>query len=351
MNKNKFNHKKEYGDFQTPLELAQLMVDIIKSNNILPDVVFEPTCGVGNILFSTNLEFPKAKSYGIEINQTYCENIIKATNEKSNIEIFNADFFQSEHIIKAHIKGKNEILFIGNPPWVTNSEISGFGGKNFPKKCNIKNLRGIDAITGKSNFDICEYIILKLIEWFHSENLIIAFLCKTIVARNLLKYCWENSIYYKDASIFPIDSQKYFSAAVDACYFIINFTEKKKIQECTVYDSIERPFFSHRLGFYNNKMIVDMDKFKSHNYLGKCDYTWRNGIKHDCAKVMELTIIDDKLVNGYDEIVDIEEELLYPLLKSSDIANGNLVSNKMVIIPQKQIGEDTTYIKFKYPRT
>ena len=35
---------------------------------------------------------------------------------------------------------------------------------NLPEKENFKRLSGTDAITGASNFDICEYIILKLIE-------------------------------------------------------------------------------------------------------------------------------------------------------------------------------------------
>jgi hypothetical protein len=66
---------------------------------------------------------------------------------------------------------------------------------------------------------------------------------------------------------------------------------------------------------------------------------------------MELTIDKGMLINGYGEIVEIEDDLLFPLLKSSDIANGNLEIRKRVIVPQKYIGEDTIFIKTKYPKT
>jgi hypothetical protein len=151
--------------------------------------------------------------------------------------------------------------------------------------------------------------------------------------------------------MYPIDSKKYFAASVDACFFIIDFSEKNKIKECNVYNSIERKIYSNKIGCFNNKMIVDIDAFNLVNYLGKSDYIWRNGIKHDCSKVMELDIVGSNLVNGYGKIVDIEDGLLYPLLKSSDVANGNLVIRRKVIITQRRVGEDTLYIKNSFPKT
>ena len=220
-----------------------------------------------------------------------------------------------------------------------------------PKKSNIKNLRGIEAITGKSNFDITEYIIIRLLEEFKQLKSVFAFLCKTSVARNILKYSWKNDINYNEALIYPIDSKKYFNAAVDACFFIIDTTKKKKNNECKVFDSIERKNYNNTIGLYQDTMIVNKDSFKSHNYLGKSNYIWRNGIKHDCSKVMEFDIIGSTLVNGYKEIVDIEDNLLFPLLKSSDIANGKIEIRKKVLVTQQQIGEETDYIKSKYPKT
>jgi 16S rRNA A1518/A1519 N6-dimethyltransferase RsmA/KsgA/DIM1 with predicted DNA glycosylase/AP lyase activity len=351
MKEKRLTVKKEFGDFQTPLELSRLMVSIIGQNNIHPDVIIEPTCGIGNILLTAYDYFHPQKAIGIEINKAYCKTVLENINGKMDISIINDDIFISLKYIKNEMDDKNICLFIGNPPWVTNSELSAAKSLNLPEKTNIKNLRGIEAITGKSNFDITEYIIIRLLEEFKTYKTAFAFLCKTSVARNVLKYCWKNSIYYNDASIFPIDSKKYFNAAVDACYFVFDATNKKATNGCKVFDSIEGRNHKNTIGIYQNTMVVNMDTFKSHNYLGKSDYNWRNGIKHDCSKVMEFDIVNSSLINGYGEIIDIEDDLLYPLLKSSDVANGKIEIRKKVLVTQRQIGEDTGYIKSKYPKT
>jgi hypothetical protein len=351
MKKTRLSTKKEFGDFQTPLELSQLMVDIISGNNVHPDVIIEPTCGTGNVLINAYNYFRPQKALGIEINKAYCKAVLEITNDNKNIFIINEDIFVSFNTLKKEINDNDICLFIGNPPWVTNSELSALQSHNLPVKSNIKDLRGIEAVTGKSNFDITEYIIIKLLEEFNMQKCIFAFLCKTSVARNILKYCWKNYINYNEASIFPIDSKKYFNAAVDACYFIIDSTKKKANNECKVFDSIEERNYENTIGIYQNTMIVNMDTFKSHSYIGKSDYNWRNGIKHDCSKVMEFDVINSSLINGYGETIDIEDDLLYPLLKSSDIANGEIEIRKRVLVTQRHIGEDTGYIQLKYPKT
>jgi len=347
----KTTEKKEYGDFQTPFELSHLMVDIINEKNICPNVIIEPTCGLGNVLLTAYNFFKPHKAVGIEINNTYCKLLKEQIKENINVLILNNDVFSSFDILKQEISNDNINLFIGNPPWVTNSELSSIESINLPKKTNIKNLRGIEAITGKSNFDITEYIIIKLLNEFKQMKSVFAFLCKTSVARNILKYCWKNNINYNEALMYPIDSKKYFNAAVDACYFIIDATNKKINNECKVFDSIEGKKYINTIGLYQDTMIVNMDTFKSHNYLGKSNYIWRNGIKHDCSRVMEFDIINSSLVNGYGEIVDIEDDLLFPLLKSSDIANGKIEIRKKVLVTQQQVGGETDYIKFKFPKT
>ena len=50
------------------------------------------------------------------------------------------------------------------PPWVTNSTVGTLGGTNLPTKSNFRRFNGLDAITGKSNFDISEWMLLHLLE-------------------------------------------------------------------------------------------------------------------------------------------------------------------------------------------
>jgi hypothetical protein len=40
-------NKVEFGDFQTPLELAREVCDLLQRLEIQPHIVVEPTCGLG----------------------------------------------------------------------------------------------------------------------------------------------------------------------------------------------------------------------------------------------------------------------------------------------------------------
>jgi len=347
----KTNHITEYGDFQTPSILASKMIQVLSENNLNPSVIVEPTCGIGEILFSSIEFFRPNYAMGIEINNEYASLARNKIDGHKNISIHTADIFSFFNNIGKQIKPKDEILFIGNPPWVTNSTLGSINSTNLPTKSNIKKLNGIEAITGKSNFDIAEYILMYLIEKYSSNSSFFAFLCKTIVARNLLKWIWQKNIKYTESKIYPIDSMKYFSAAVDACFFTIDFRVKTNKQDCLVYDSIETKNKVSTYGFYEGIIIKDLDKFQSHNYFGKSDYIWRNGIKHDCSKIMEIDIANNNLLNGLGETLNIEHDLLYPLLKSSDLQKEKICIRKYVLVTQRFIGEDTIYIKQKYLKT
>ena len=169
-------NKIEFGDFQTPDELIVKMFEILDSYKFSPDIIVEPTCGKGRIIKHSLSNFSQSKILGIEINKDYVKELV---NEIGNpkVEIIKADIFNSFDLISQKIEKTSTALFIGNPPWITNSKNSAIGGANVPIKSNLKSFSGIDAITGKSNFDISEYILIKLIERFYL-NSIFAFLCK-----------------------------------------------------------------------------------------------------------------------------------------------------------------------------
>lgn len=84
--------KKEYGDYQTPFDFALAICTFLRNKkNIEPDVILEPTCGIGNFLKSS-LIFKASKYYGIEINPEYCQTCIDTITDAC-VEIVNADFF------------------------------------------------------------------------------------------------------------------------------------------------------------------------------------------------------------------------------------------------------------------
>ena len=341
--------KKEFGDFQTPSVLADLIVQLLKNKKISPEVIIEPTCGLGSILLKAHSKLKPKKTLGIEIQKKYTETLSAKVSE--SVTIKNYDFFYSIPLIKEFISDKENLLFIGNPPWVTNSELSSHFSTNLPKKTNFDNVKGIDAITGKSNFDISEYIIQVLIDYFHYKKAVYAILCKTSVAKKIMNRLWKKQLKYKSAEIYPIDSKKYFNAAVDACLFLLDFSDKLINFEMNIFTSIEDPKKKNTSGFYNNVYLEDISKKHVLDVYGKSIFIWRNGVKHDCSKVLELRYDEKILKNGFDEILNIESDLLFPYLKSSDLTKDNLKISKKVLITQRNINESTEYIKDIYPKT
>lgn len=66
---------------------------------------------------------------------------------------------------------------------------------------------------------------------------------------------------------------------------------------------------------------------------------------------MELTPTPAGYLNGLSETVVLEDAMLFPMLKSSDIGNGCLEYRKVMLVTQRRVGEDTTCIEAKAPRT
>lgn len=114
-------------------------------------------------------------------------------------------------------------MIIGNPPRVTNSILSTLNSRNLPAKSNFKQTKGIDAITGKGNFDIGEYISLKMLDVFSKENGNFAFLIKNSVIKNIIYEQKRNKYPISEIEKHTINAQKEFGAAVDASLFACKF--------------------------------------------------------------------------------------------------------------------------------
>ncbi len=66
---------------------------------------------------------------------------------------------------------------------------------------------------------------------------------------------------------------------------------------------------------------------------------------------MELKKFGESYINGFGESVELENEFIYPLLKSSDLGNKRLVPRKYVIVTQQKVGDDTKIIQNRAPKT
>lgn len=341
--------KREYGDYQTPVDFAEKVCRYLRDyRHIEPSAVVEPTCGSGSFLKSSLL-FNAREYYGIEINPEYCE-ICRDSIKDDRVNIIHSDFFAFSS--KALIKDQRQILVIGNPPWVTNSTLSSLGSDNLPVKANFKGLKGIDAITGASNFDICEYIILQLINEYRDTNTVISMLCKTTVARNVFKELKRNSIVFSSCDILEFNAANVFGIHADACVLVIQFSGQLVAPDvCNVYDFEDYRTARSQFGYLNGRFYSNLD-IDTENFDGHCCFEWRQGVKHDCSKVMELSIRNGVLQNGEKENVQIEDDIVFPLIKSSMFKEAVIHHfSKFVIVTQKKAREETRHLKYETPKT
>lgn len=343
------NGKREYGDYQTPIDFAEKVCHYLKDyRHLEPSVIVEPTCGLGNFLKSSLL-FNANEYYGIEINPKYCEVCRNSIND-GRVNIINSDFFTFSS--KALIKDNRQILVIGNPPWVTNSTLSTLDSDNLPIKANFKRLKGIDAITGASNFDICEYIILQLIDEYRDTNTVISMLCKTSVARNVFKELKRNYIAFSSCDVLEFNAAKVFGINANACVLIIQLSEEAITSNiCNVYDFECPETVKSQFGYSNGQLYSNLDA-DAESFDGHCCFEWRQGVKHDCSKVMELTMRNGSLQNGQKENVQIEADIVFPLIKSSMFKAPIIHSfSKFVIVTQKKAREETEHLEYETPKT
>lgn len=341
--------KREYGDYQTPIDFAERVCRYLKDyRHIEPSVIVEPTCGIGNFLKSSLL-FGANEYYGVEINPEYCE-ICRNSISNDKVNIINSDFFAFS--LKSLIKDKRQILVIGNPPWVTNSTLSALGSDNVPIKTNFKGLKGIDAITGASNFDICEYIILQIINEYRDTNTVVTMLCKTSVARNVFKELKRNHIAFTSYDILEFDSAKVFGINASACVLVLQLADKPIPSNiCNVYDFEYPETAKSQFGYSNGQFYSNLDA-ETENFAGRCCFEWRQGVKHDCSKIMELTMRNGTLQNGWRENVQIEDDIVFPLIKSSMFKAPVIHSfSKYVIVTQRKARDETEHLEQEVPKT
>ncbi len=346
------NNIKIFGDYQTPLYFAREVCSLIKKqHNIAPEFIIEPNCGLGNFLVAAQEFFTTSALFGFDISKEY----VKATQNKlphfaQNI-ICN-DLLKNNVRNFMDIKPSSEVLIIGNPPWATNSQISKISGNNLPKKTNLKNLSGLDCKMGSSNFDICEYMILRLIQDFSDANTTFGILCKQSVARNVFEEVAKNKIKCSDFRMYNFDARKVFNVGVDACLLLFKIsTNAHCLNQCNIYDFDNPSNIISTLNYTNKKMYSCLDK-NSINLDGRCCFEWRQGIKHDCASVMELKKSDKIYINKQNQRLELEDTFIYPLVKSSDIKSMQLDKiDRYVIVTQKKPRENTAKIQTIAPKT
>ncbi|MBI4567213.1 MAG: SAM-dependent DNA methyltransferase [Planctomycetes bacterium] len=345
--------RKEYGDWQTPLLLARQAVRVLKEFSPSPGTIVEPTCGRGSFLLAAHEEFPGVPLFGFDINPEHVAECRRLLPDPL-VEISVEDFFHADWRRRFESLAQ-PVLVIGNLPWVTNAAIGQLGGGNLPEKSNAEALRGMDARTGKSNFDVSEWMLRRLLTALHASRGALGILCKMSVVRRVLS-SFASELGEGRVEVRRIDAHEAFGASVDAALFLARASESRPAPGQTalvpVFASLSASRCESEIAFEGGRLINNLPAFHAtRRFDGFCLPEWRSGVKHDCGSVMEFRRVDGALVGADGARLTIEPEYVYPLLKSSDLANGRLRPHRAMLVTQRRLGEDTSRLQAAAPLT
>ncbi len=344
--------KRQFGDFQTPTELARVVWDNVDLTGV--DLVVEPTIGLAN--------FAKAASAGArslpwaawDINPRYAEAaqaVLSNSGICGKVEVKNVFDLKSADLGN-RIDGKT-VLVIGNPPWVTSAGQGGSGSPNLPRKWNRFGLRGLDAITGKANFDIAEAVLLSVAAALKNAHQIrFALLVKRSVAMKVARD-FLGSAGVDRVRFTRIDAKRWFDVSVEAGLLELSIT---KDRASSVSIELRDEFgdeVSTMAGVASNGAFVEnLDTYEAARAveaIGGDNFDWRQGLKHDLTKVLELRQGSDGFVNGFDEVVDVEPDIISPLYKSSDLASGG-TPRRWIPLYQHDLSGPLPDLSFRWPK-
>ena len=348
----------QFGDFQTPPGLAFRVVELLRDRGLAPRTIVEPTCGTGAFVEAASEGFPDSAVLACDINPEYVHaaSLLETRRTVTGRHTFQvANFFERDWTaVLAPLP--EPILVLGNPPWATSAGLGAMGSDNLPQKTNFQNRRGLDALTGKSNFDVAEAMLLALLKAGQQRAMTLAMLVKTSVARRVLSHLWATGVPV-EAAIYRFDAAAHFGVNADACLFVCQ-PRPGAAFDCLVSD-LERPDVSvGRLGWRDGALVSDpvtYDRLRALISIERATspFRWRSGVKHDCAAVMELRqTAGGTFVNATGAHIELESDFVYPLLKGTDLVHGRVDRvRRWMLVTQSRPGEDTAVIARRAPRT
>lgn len=320
----------------------------------------EPTCGVGGFVVAAMQVCQPTQIYAMEQNASYVRAARRAVASTSDqVKIQKQDFFRFQWE-KFRDSCGQRVLFFGNPPWVTRSEIGLHSGDNLPKKRSDLSGRGIDAITGKSNFDLAESMLLTLLSVMRPGNDSLAMLVKSSTARRLAQHAWSVGQRFEKLDFYRIDAKEHFDASVEAGLLLLQLVKPASInrtttrpQVCRLFKNLSAKRCKIGFGYLDEKLVSNPTTAKKTKHLVAPEpVMWRSGIKHDLSRVLELNVHDDQVFDQDGNQVDIESDYLFPLAKGSDVASGvGSKLDRVMLVPQRSIGQSTQHIEQAAPKT
>jgi hypothetical protein len=239
----------------------------------------EPTCGTGAFLVAAARRLPGADLAGYEIDPQYVD-LAASQIRGPGRTVQRADFFAVDWE-RELAERRGPILVAGNPPWVTNAALGTLGSANVPVKQNFKGLRGLDALTGKSNFDVSEWMILRLLEALSGTEATVAMLCKSAVARRVVEFVARRQWPVVPGAVWRIDAGHHFDASVDAVLFACQLSPAAPPGPVSwpVYPSLDDTEPESAFGVADGTLVADLAAYATTKALaGASEPEWRSGI-------------------------------------------------------------------------
>jgi hypothetical protein len=351
---------RDLGDFQTPPGLVAAVLGRLAPVGARWPRVLEPTCGRGHFLAGLlALDPPPREVLGVEVQPDHLEAaraVARAAPAAVRVGLTAGNLFELDLKAELRWRGGGTLLVVGNPPWVTNAALGALGSNNRPARVNLKGARGIDAKTGASNFDIAEAVWLKLLAELADEEPTVALLCKTSVARNVLEYAARVGMPVVEAWLAQVDARAWFGASVEACLLCLTLGPAGtvgRLDRIPVFPTLDAPEPVAEMGLVRGRLVADLGAYAPFAFAdGACPLVWRQGLKHDAAGVMELSLGDDgRPASARGGPADVEPGHVFPLVKGSDLSRpGPVAPRRWVVVTQRSVGDDTGRLRHEAPR-
>jgi hypothetical protein len=338
---------REHGDVQTPPALAAAVVRRLAARGVRPARILEPSCGTGAFLGAARATFGETpRLVGIELRERYRSALEPLAGPRTTIRFGDAAELDLAALLRD--AGDGYALVVGNLPWITTDALARLGAPG-PRRGNPKALRGLDALTGASSFDLAEYLALRIVDALAvaASHATFAMLLKESVARRLLRELRRRAVPIANASVARIDARRAFGVATDAALLEIDFApEGTTLERVAVSPALD---VAPAETWFVGDTIVAGDPALASGAGSRL--VWRQGLKHDAAAVFEVARRDDRFVNGLGECVDVEDETIFQFVRARDLARGEAHDgHSHVLVPYASLRGSEAELARRAPR-
>jgi hypothetical protein len=338
---------REHGDVQTPPALAAAVVRRLAARGVRPARILEPSCGSGAFLRAARETFgARPRVVGVELRERYRHALEPLAGARTTIRFGDAAALDLAALLRD--AGDGYALVVGNLPWITTDALARLGARG-PQRGNPKALRGLEALTGASSFDLAEYLALRIFDALASAapRATFAMLLKESVARRLLRELRRRAVPVAGAAVARIDARRAFGVAADAALLEIDVApDGTTLERVDVSPSLDAPPSE---SWFVGEDIVAGDLAFARGTASRL--VWRQGLKHDAAAVFELVRRDGGLFNGFGERVDVEDETIFPLARARDLVRGEAHDGRShVLVPYPSLRGSEDELAHRAPR-